>query len=356
MAAVTCSLANVTDKGLPQVVVDSAEAIFKLNDTAVRDEFNSKSVSALKDTRDAMLTKFAEICPKYPANAAHARKNSKAKIIQDIIILGSCIVSKGPVENMDRIYQIQEQTPEFDLDQSDQSKAIKYLLQLTKAMSLELGELRSVKEENIELKDKVAILEAQIVDLNAAANIQQNSIVPSEPGNEQVNGDDPDLIDDNIDQDEPEQQPRQVVGAVRTAEAFIGQVLAPCSAYDIQNHIKKNTSVNPKMSDIREIKVRGRNKAFRVTVPKNKLNEVIAESVWGSDITAEKYDPHRPKTFNQPRGAKTNSHKTQNRDQSFRNQNRKPQSYQRTSYQGNARSPNQHYQTRYSRDQYRPQY
>ena len=179
MAAVTsltCSLANIVDKSLPQVVVDSAEAIFKLNDTAVRDEFNSKSVSALKDTRDAMLTKFAEICPKYPANAAHARKNSKAKIIQDIIILGSCIVSKGPVENMDRIYQIEEQTPEFDLDQSEQSKAIKYLMQLTKAMSLELGELRSVKEENIELKDKVAILEAQIVDLNAAANIQPNEI------------------------------------------------------------------------------------------------------------------------------------------------------------------------------------
>ena len=255
---------------------------------------------------------------------------------------------------MDRIYQIQEQTPEFNLDQSEQSKAIEYLLQVTKALTHELGELRSVKEENIELKDKVAILEAQIGDLNAAANIKQNTIVPSEPGNEQVNGDDPDLIDDNIDQDEPEQQPRQVVGAVRTAEAFIGQVLAPCSAYDIQNHIKKNTSVNPKMSDIREIKVRGRNKAFRVTVPKNKLNEVIAESVWGSDITAEKYDPHRPKTFNQPRGAKTNSHKTPNRDQSFRN--RKPQSYQRTSYQGNARSPNQHYQTRYSRDQYRPHY
>ena len=91
-----------------------------------------------------MLTKFAEICPKYPANAAHARKQRKDKIIQDIIILGSCIVAKGPVENMDCIYQIQEQTPKFDLDQSDQSKAIEYLLQLTKALSNELGELRSV--------------------------------------------------------------------------------------------------------------------------------------------------------------------------------------------------------------------
>ena len=50
-------------------------------------------------------------------------------------------------------------------------KTIKYLMQLTKAMSLELGEFRSVKEENIELKDRVAILEAQIRDLNTAANI-----------------------------------------------------------------------------------------------------------------------------------------------------------------------------------------
>ena len=266
---------------------------------------------------------------------------------------------------MDLVYKITE-TPDFNnlTEPADKAKAIEHLWQLTQAMSLELQELRpvrdelqelrSVRDENLALKDRVAILEVQIADLKAGANIQHSQSELSNEGK-----DEPDQIDDNIDQDVTEipRQPRQVIGAVRTAEVFIGRVAAPCSAYDIQNHIKKNTSVNPKISDIREIKVRGRNKAFRVNIPKDKLNEVIAESVWGSDITAERYDPNRPKSFNQPRGAKTNSHKTTNRDQPFRNQNRKPQSQYRPSYHGNVRSstsPNQHYQPRYSRDQYRP--
>ena len=260
---------------------------------------------------------------------------------------------------MDLVYKITE-TPDFNnlTELADKAKAIEHLLQLSQAMSLELRsvreelqELKSVRDENIALKDRVAILEVQIVDLKAGTNIQHS---PSELSNE--GNDEPDQIDDTIDRDVTE-IPRQVIGAIRTADVFIGRVQAPCSAYDIQNHLKKNTSVNPKISDIREIKVRGRNKAFRVNVPKDKLNEVIAESVWGSDITAERYDPNRPKSFNQPRGAKTNSHKTTNRDQPFRNQNRKPQSQHRPSYHGNVRSstsPNQHYQPRYSRDQYRP--
>ena len=360
--ALLCPLNIIPDKHLPQLVVTNAQTIFNLKDTEVRETFDSKSVTVLKSTRDAMLTHFAELCPKYPANAAHARKQTKdikETLVQDIIILGACIIAKGPVENMDLVYKITE-TPDFNnlTEPADKAKAIEHLFQLTQAMSLELQELRSVRDElqelksvrdeNIALKDRVAILEVQIGDLKAGRNIQHS---PSELSNE--GNDESDPIDDTIDRDVTE-SPRPVIGAIRTADVFIGRVAAPCSAYDIQNHIKKNTSVNPKISDIREIKVRGRNKAFRVNVPKDKLNEVIAESVWGSNITAERYDPQRPKTFNQPRGAKTNSHKTPNRDQSFRNQNRN-----RPSYNGNTRSStsqNQQYQSRYSRDQYRPRH
>ena len=45
------------------------------------------------------------------------------------------------------------------------------------------------------------------------------------------------------------------------------------------------------MTDIHKLKVRGENLAFKVTVPKNKFHDVTAESVWGSAIRAELYNP-----------------------------------------------------------------
>ena len=93
---------------------------------------------------------------------------------------------------------------------------------------------------------------------------------------------------------------------------------------DIQNHINSNTTVNPKTSDICKLKVRGENLAFKVTVPKNKLNEVIAKSIWDENITAELYNPQKQK-LRTPKGVQSNgNNKHLNNNQTFRKQGSHP--------------------------------
>ena len=350
-AQIQCSWTDVDNDRLPGIIVSHAETIFKTNHEELTSDLDSKSVPTLKNTRGAMLNRFAEICPSYPAKNAHnrsTRSTDKHTLVQDILILGSCIIAKAPVSEMHLVYNVPEQIP------ADQQKAIEKLFQISETMSLRL---KSVEEENVTLKsekealaNRIAILEAQIADQNAVTNDQ---IIPSEPTDD-VN-DIPDDSDDNVEQ--PQNEPRPVRGATRTSDVFIGTVEAPCSAYDIQNHIKKNTSVTPKITDIRELKVRGDNKAFKVTVPQNKIKEVISKSVWDSTITVERYDPNRPKKFIQPRGAKNN--KIPNRNEAFRNSNRRPHSTYQPSYPNDAGyspSRNQQYRDKYSRNQYPSQY
>ena len=57
--ALICPFDIIPDKHLPQMVVTNAQTIFNLKDTEIRETFDSKSVTALKNTRDAMLTHFA---------------------------------------------------------------------------------------------------------------------------------------------------------------------------------------------------------------------------------------------------------------------------------------------------------
>ena len=113
------------------------------------------------------------------------------------------------------------------------------------------------------------------------------------------------------------------------------------------------------MTDIQKLKVRGENLAFKVTVPKNKLHEVTAESVWGNAIRAESYNPQKQNKPRTPKGAKSNNRKRVNRNQTFRNQNsnsRRPneQIYHANDWPLPARD--QSYPNWVRRDQYEPQY
>ena len=94
---------------------------------------------------------------------------------------------------------------------------------------------------------------------------------------------------------------RPVIAAVETAYAFIGNIQSPCSAYDIQTHITSKTTLTTKLSDIQELDIKSDKLAFKVAVPKNKLNLLTNPSVWSKGIRAELYKPQKPK------GAKSNT-------------------------------------------------
>ena len=128
--------------------------------------------------------------------------------------------------------------------------------------------------------------------------------------------------------------PRPVIAAVETAYAFVGNIQSPCSAYDIQNHITTHTTLTTKLSDIQELDIKSENLAFKVAVPKNKINLLTNSSLWGKGIRAELYRPQKP------RGAKPN---TNNRfRKTFRdpNHSRQGRSSQSQNWRRYQHSPN----------------
>ena len=93
---------------------------------------------------------------------------------------------------------------------------------------------------------------------------------------------------------------RPVLAAVETAYAFIGNIKSPCSVYDIQNHITSKTALTTKISDIKKLDIKSDNLAFKVAVPKNKMNLLTSSSLWREGIRAEQFRPKdsKPNTNN----------------------------------------------------------
>ena len=147
---------------------------------------------------------------------------------------------------------------------------------------------------------------------------------------------------------------RPVIAAMETAFAFVGNIQSPCSAYDIHTHITQNTVLNTKLSDIEELDTRGDKLAFKIAVPKNRLNLVVSSSLWGKGIKSEVYKPRRPKKTHSPKLARPNpNNRDFHRYKTFRDPNptqyrhhRPPYSYDGTRYAENT----------YFRDQYQRPY
>ena len=333
-----------------------AESIFTLNHEQITAILDNRTCKTLNDIRQALLIRFSEVCPRFTVETARFRDHNspnKDVIVQDILLLGNSIVNKGPVEHIELVYELDE-TVEYDLDDHSVLKqVVKDLLKNTKR---EMGSLKNeimlLKNENMNLTNELTILKAQLC-LDESDEIE---IDCSETDKPVV----PDL--DNLPVSEEKTEPpkmnaRPVKGVRKTANVFIGSVQSPCNKFDIQNNIKENTSVNPKISDIHALKVKGNNLAFRVTVPKDKLHEVISESVWDSYITAEIYDPQRPQKFRVPKG--NNNNRGSNKKQPFRNSKPTPHRSHRSSYHTNAwgsSSSEQQHRGQFYRDQFRPRY
>ena len=93
---------------------------------------------------------------------------------------------------------------------------------------------------------------------------------------------------------------RPVMPAVETEYAFIGKIQSPCTVYDIQNHITSKTALTTKLSDIQKLDIKSDNLAFKVAVPKDKINLLTSSSLWRNGIRAELFRPKgsNPKTNN----------------------------------------------------------
>ena len=190
-------------------------------------------------------------------------------------MLGNSIIAKNPVEQIDLVYtSIPIMIDEFDLSALNEQPALKATFEKIvqtsvdnkhKADTLE-ARVSKLEIEKGTLENRLAILEARLGlgDPNAPGNVEPVNNVEEPQIIEQV---EPHIIDvaepQIIDHQQltpinPEPrpvkgvEPKPVVGVIKTTHAFIGNVQAPCSRYDIQQMVKNKTSVNLNMSDIHE--------------------------------------------------------------------------------------------------------
>ena len=348
-------LSQCSDKGLPAILDHNAECVFKSNHDDLTKILDTKVPSVLNNIKKTQLNTFAEICPEFPAELAIPRTvvpRNKHALVQDILLLGNSIVAKAPVNKIETlVYSIPDK---FDLSNPEGVKnAVTYLLKTTQEQKSEIGSLKNDKEF---LSNELAKTQCELALIKAGFGLD-------DPIEHDIVQTDNDVIPvaDISPSSEFEGEPRPVRGAIKTTDVFIGDVLPPCSVVDIQNHIKTKTSVTPKMTDIHNLKVRGENLAFKVTVPKNKFHEVTAESVWGSSIRAELYNPQKQNKPRTPKGAKSNNNnnKRVNRNRTFRNQNPNSKRPNGPVYYPNdwsSPSRDQSYPNRFHRDRYEPQY
>ena len=349
-------LSKLKDKDLPDMFSKHAESIFILNHDEITAVLDQKTTKNLNNIRKALLVRFSELCHKYTPESVRYRAietHNRLDFVQDILLLGNSIVNKGPVENIELVYEVDNS---LDLDNPSAMKEIvKQLLQCTKVLK---DEVLQLKNENVNLSNELALLKTRL-DLDEPDEIEIDGSETDKPDLHELD----ELPVSENKTEPPKIKARPVKGVIKTANVFIGSVQSPCTKFDIQTNIQLNTSVNPKISDIHELKVRGNSLAFRVTVPKDKLHEVISESVWESHITAEIYDPQRPQKYHVPKGI--NSNKGSNRKPPFRNsrptthRSHRSQKAHRSSYHANAwgsPSSERYYRDQYYRDQFRPQY
>ena len=322
-------LAHISDQSLPPIIVHNAECIFNTNNKDLAKKiFDPKTGTLLAKIRKSQLNKVEELDPKYKSRYAHIRDNKtdKHEIIQDILLLGETLATKSPVTNLDDlVYALPKEADDIDtLDLSDPTilkNILKNLLITTTEQKQEIGVLKNDRDA---LSNEIAILKARLGldDQNTEVSVQADNIPPMSDDLPVAEYSDP-----------QETEPRPVRGAIKTTKVFIGGIDPPCTATDMLNHIKSHTTVTPKMSDINKLETRGENLAFKVTVPKNKFNEVI--SIWDEGITAELFNPQKLKTRT-PRGARSNGkNKYANNIQSSRKQNSHSHRPTRHNYQSN---------------------
>ena len=332
-------LTHLCPSSWPEVLTNSAGSIFKLDHELIKQLLKNKQITTLSKIREPLVNKFAEINPNYKTNLARTRNtkhDSKDVFIKDILILGTSIANQAPTEDMHLVYvSVPNETIRHNLSDnttlSELTEVVKNLLQTSETNKREIGvlqnEIVTLRNEKLNLSNEIAMLKAQldIDDPNEPENSPELCpvLVDSEAEPVQSNLTEPvaTMTRPVIAAVESEMQStlaepvvtvarpviaaatvaRPVIAAVETAYAFIGNIQRPCSAFDLQTHITSKTTLATKPSDIQKLDIKSDKLAFKVAVPKNKINLLTNPSIWSEGIRAELYRPQRPK------GAKPNS-------------------------------------------------
>ena len=347
-------LDNLTDESYPRTVMNNIDTIFrhgKDDIIAKLKEKNSDSDETRKELRQLLLTEVKNVIPDC-ANKTPINRTSSDRICSDIYILGMSIKEKAPHTDLHKVYNDKPEATEPQLSVDDVAGIIRAVtLQANRIQTLE-KENADIKKEHADLKEwsknEISKLTSQLrrisedntsIDTQAEAQEPQNNNNTENEENTANNEEEANGIF-NPDRTQPEDsephtpsRPR-ILPAKKTTDLFIANVDASHSCEDIKRYMNTGTSLCMELNNIKEAHVRGDKKAFKVSVPLEKMDE--AKSIWQSGIRVERYLPNNMKIKpahsinSQARNNNTNSRNNNNNNRNNRNRNNNENNYNRS--------------------------
>ena len=305
-----------------------------------------------KKLRQLLLNEVKTAIPDC-ANRTPINLTSSERICEDIYLLGKSIKEKAPHKDLHKVYNDKPETAEPQLNKDDVAEIIRAVtLQATRIQTLE-KENADIKKEHADLKEwskneisklisEIRRMSADNTNIDTQAEAQEPQINNNNMEQEENTPDTEQEANGifNADRTLPEDpepptpsRPR-ILPAKKSTDLFIAGVDASHSCEDIKRYMNTGTSLCMELTDIKEAHVRGDKKAFKVSVPLEKIDE--AKSIWHRDIRVERYIPNNMKikpahsTNQQARNNGPNRNNNNNRNN--RNRNNNENNYNRSNW------------------------
>ena len=402
MASAVPTIANVAEfsainnEAFTATFIANLNNVFEYQTKDIPTIFNGRKAVLINKLRDELLVKVTTQLSEY-ANKTPVSSKRKSDTISDIIKLGHALARPQMPNELDTIFKtvVSEplQNPELQLDHLEDSNT---LISFVKQIRLDLDAARSeirtlvgmndiLTSENASLKERLTVCEASlgVPDITAEERcvISQKSEGSSSDSSAMDTDDDTGNEPKKLHKKrktrhikekslEPQILPlkavipknAQIVPLEATnnpAFAFIGNVNPVCSRESIHKYINEKVKLKIQLSDIQELPIKSRMRAFKVAIPSNDLRQ-LTSSDWPIGVKVEPYHISKRRTparkaplLQQPRGNNNPSHQWK-----FRKHHQTSSRRQNGYRQGN--NPNwsnsDHYQPEYPQNYYQQSY
>ena len=336
------NLKHISEASFPEIFRDNLSDVYAHEDKDIGSILDSRKPATLKELWSKLVSLLQERHEPCRDRSPLTCKDRKKDIIPEILLICRFLTTpttENPQIHLDSFFSVVSPPEE---QPTTLAELIEVVTLMKTEMSLMKSEIVSLKCEDQINKDQINILKSENVQLRS--HIRTGLPVPSKckprdfthdtltEGNTIPDGNN---IESDIEANESEaensdlesvtclsfpQKIRKVkkLNLVRAAptyaSAFIGNVHPDITKQNIREWICDEHDIKVNISDIEQLTTVGKSNAFKISVPKHKLEKTITG--WPDGIKAEPYALKKPKIYaaNTTRG----NQGSKGRNQSFR--------------------------------------
>ena len=403
-------LDKITSDVFPETFHANLVLIMPYDKQVIMSKLDKRDKNTLKVLRTQLLTEIPRQFEDFAGKTAIDRTSINL-ICQDIVTLGRSLANRKKSTELPNIYRKEINQPDMLVDPTnvtDLAGVINIVVNLNldmKSLRAEIAnqnskiatqdtEIAKHKEVIAKQKTEISVIKASMS--SQAANIESDetepqlsnaSEVPNQIANEgpmqqataygpqeatmsnlitqvvlrNTESSLPSNYESEVENSQPQvvqrrkrarNQKSTLIVEPNVTDLFIGNVQSENNIANIQSHIIAKTDTKIELTDIHEIKLSGNKKAFRVTVPQDKAQDILAK--WPSPIKVELYAFPKPKvsTLKQSNSQnRNNGNKRNNRRSTFHGQ--APNTHRRRPY---AQYPNHQDYNAWARPSYPSQH